>query len=148
MDLTYAPASAEDIETIFHFCKDLIDTYEDIQSIDYGKVLAWVRRKIETNIAQYTCVFRDGEKAGFYRVCPAGAMTEIDDLYILPPFRNQGIGTAVLKKVSAETVLPLTLYVFTRNTGALALYQRLGFRVTETVGASRCIMVREPEEHP
>ena len=72
-------------------------------------------------------------------------MLEIDDLYIFPEFQNQGIGTAVIRKC-CESRLPVMLYVFTRNTGAFALYRRLGFRVTETIGNSRCIMVRNPEE--
>lgn len=147
MDLTFAPAEKADIDAIYHFSKALIDTYEDLQRIDYEKVLAWVRRKIENNIGEYICVYRDGRKTGYYRLSPAGGMMEIDDLYIFPECRGQGIGTAVIEKCCGETDLPVMLYVFTRNTGAFSLYQRLGFRVTETIGESRCIMVREvPDE--
>lgn len=146
MELTFAPAAAPDMDTIYALSKELIDHYEDISSIDYEKVLAWIRRKIEKKISEYTCVFCDGEKAGFYRVTVADGMTELDDLYILPEFQNRGIGTFIVNKCCAESKFPVMLYVFTRNTGAFALYCRLGFRVTEQVGTSRCIMVREPEE--
>lgn len=145
MELTFSPARASDIDAIFALSKDLIDRYEDLTSIDYDKVLAWVRRKIEENIGEYVCVFCGGEKAGYYHLCPAEGMTELDDLYILPRFQRRGIGTAVIEKCCAETALPVMLYVFTRNTGAFSLYQRLGFRVNEYVGTSRCIMIREPE---
>lgn len=121
------------------------DRYEDLASIDYGKVLAWVRRKIEGNIGEYTRVLLNGEPAGYYRLCPAEGMMELDDLYILPQYQRRGIGTAVIKKCCGETNLPVMLYVFTRNSDAVSLYQRLGFRVTETVGATRCIMVKNPE---
>ena len=47
MNITYAPIKKEDIDTIYAFCKKLIDDYEDLDSIDYDKVLAWVKRKIE-----------------------------------------------------------------------------------------------------
>ena len=146
MELTFAPAGAADIEPIYHFSKALIDEYEDPESIDYDKVLAWVRRKIENHIGSYTCIFRSGRKAGYFHLSSADGMMEIDDLYIFPEFRNQGIGTSVIEKCCAETGLPVMLYVFTRNTGAYALYRRLGFRVTKTIGESRCIMVRNPEE--
>lgn len=145
MNLTFAPAQPADIDTIYRFSKELIDAYEDLASIDYEKVLAWVRRKIENNISEYTCIFRDGRKAGFYRFCPADGMMEIDDLYIFPEFHSQGIGTAVIEKCCAETGTPVMLYVFTRNTKAVSLYRRLGFRITQTIGQSRCIMVRYPE---
>lgn len=143
MNLTFVPATAADIDTIFALSKDLIDRYEDLNSIDYDEVLAWVRRKIEKKIGEYVCIFCDGKKAGYYHLCPAEGMMELDDLYILPEFQGRGIGTTVIEKCCAETNLPVMLYVFTRNTGAYALYQRLGFRVTKTVGETRCIMVRE-----
>lgn len=146
MDLTFAPAAGSDIDTIYNLSKALIDQYETLQSIDYDRVLEWVRRKIETNLGTYTCIFLDGQKAGFFRLCPNDGMMEIDDLYILPEFQNRGLGTAVIKKCCAENNLPVMLYVFTRNTGAFALYQRLGFRVTKIIGDSRCIMVRNPGE--
>jgi len=146
MNLTFSPGEEADIDAIYQFSKDLIDQYEDLSCIDYDKVLAWVRRKIENNIHQYSCIHLDGRKAGFFRFSPAGSMMEIDDLYILPEFRNQGIGTAIIRKCCSETDLPVMLYVFTCNTGALSLYQRLGFRTTTTIGESRCIMVRNPEE--
>ena len=147
MVLTCAPAEAADAAVIFSFCKALIDTYEDTAAIDYEKVLNWVRRKIENHIDQYTCVFADSEKAGFFRISESDGMAELDDLYILPEFRNRGIGTAVIQKCCAETSVPLMLYVFTKNTGAMALYRRLGFRVQEYVGNTRCIMVRLPQEN-
>lgn len=144
MDLTYAPASQLDIEPIFAMSKALIDDFEMLENIDYKKVIDWVRRKIETCIGEYRCVFCDGRKAGYYRFSPSDGMMEIDDLYILPEFRSRGIGTAVIRKCSEETSLPVMLYVFTQNTGAMALYQRLGFRVTREIGESRRIMVRQP----
>lgn len=147
MVLTFSPAEKTDVDTIYQFSKDLIDAYEDLESIDYHKVLAWVQRKIESNIGEYVTIYQNGQKAGFFRFSPADGMMEIDDLYIFPEFRNQGIGTAVIETCCSETNLPVMLYVFTRNTGAFSLYRRLGFRVTETIGNSRCIMVRNPEEH-
>ena len=53
MNITYAPIKKEDIDTIYAFCKKLIDDYEDLDSIDYDKVLAWVKRKIEKRQQKY-----------------------------------------------------------------------------------------------
>ena len=145
MELTFAPASAQDADSIFALSKQLIDDYEILETIPYDKVMAWVRRKIDTHISEYSCVFLEGQKAGYFRFHPNEGGMELDDLYILPAFRNRGIGTAIIRKCCTETHLPVMLYVFTRNTGALALYRRLGFRVTREIGESRCIMVRQPD---
>ena len=137
MNLQYFPAERSDVSIIFDRAKALIDTYEDISSIDYEKVLAWVKRKITEKISEYCCVKLDGKKCAWYRLCEDG---ELDDLYVLPEFQNRGIGSEILKKCIAESENSIYLYVFSRNTRAIALYERFGFTVRETVGNTRCIM--------
>lgn len=143
MELSFGPALPEDGEILFRFNQELIDKFEDIQNIPYEKVLLWVRRKIEENISSYTRIYAGGHHAGFYRFIPNGEEMELDDLYIFPEFRNRGIGTRVLEKCIRESDRPVMLYVFCRNTGAVALYRRMGFAVRETIQNSRYIMVRE-----
>jgi ribosomal protein S18 acetylase RimI-like enzyme len=147
MNLEFVPAESADIEVIFSMLKELIDAYEDLQSINYEKVLAWCRSQIEKHIDRYTCVLADGEKAGWYNFSPSddGRM-ELDNFYILPEYRNRGIGTAVLNRCFAQTDKPIFLYAFIKNTRATALYSRMGFRVIEYEGTTRCIMQRNPEE--
>ena len=139
MTLRYTSADAADIPVIFAQAKALIDRYEDIAAIDYEKVLHWVNRKIEANICDYCCVLANGEKAAYYRLCEDG---ELDDLYVLPPFREQGIGSEILRKCIAEAEKDLYLYVFRGNTRAIGLYERFGFTVREAVGNTRLIMTR------
>lgn len=143
MELTFAPAEASDAPVIFAFARALIKKYEDPREIDLGPAIQWTRRKIETHIAQYTCVCFGGEKAGYFRFAPCDGGMELDDLYILPQFRSRGIGTAVVRTCIARTDKPIELYVFTQNTGALRLYRRLGFEITQQVSPSRCILRRE-----
>jgi len=139
MDLQFLPADSMDIPVIFAQAKDLIDRYEDTASIDYDKVLAWVKRKITQNISQYTAVLQNGQKCAFYRLCADG---ELDDLYVLPEYQNAGIGSEILKKCICDVKVPLYLYVFTHNTRAIAFYERFGFSAREIVGNTRMIMGR------
>lgn len=147
MNLQFISAENADIEVIFSQLKQLIDAYEDLQSIHYEKVLAWCHGQIEKHIDRYTCVLADGKKVGWYNFSPSddGRM-ELDNFYVLPEYRNQGIGTAVLNRCFAETDKPIFLYCFIKNTRAMALYSRMGFRVIEYEGTTRCIMQRSPEE--
>ena len=138
--LDYAPALPEDIEALFAFNRALIDEYEDPAAVDRNEVLAWVRRKLEKKLGEYVRVLLDGKLAGYYRLAPGEGGTELDDFYVFPEYRGRGIGTAALRKCCAEAALPLYLYVFTKNAGAVRLYERNGFRLRETVDAARCIL--------
>ena len=42
MQLEFTSAQECDIEKIYELNKELIDTYEDIENIEYDKVLKWV----------------------------------------------------------------------------------------------------------
>lgn len=141
--LTYCPATDEDVPVIFHQCKDLIDAYEDVKSIDYPRVLAWVENKIRENITQYTCVLHNGQKVGYYRLVKQEDGWELDDFYVLPPYRNQGIGSEVLEHCLLLANAPVFLYVFMMNTGAIRLYERFGFSAVKQVGNTRMILRRE-----
>ena len=140
MSLNYEVATADDIELIYEFNKHLIDSYEDVQSIPYDKVLNWVHNKIETKINEYQRIIYNGELVGYYRFYQDGDRMELDDLYVFPDYRNQQIGTRVVDKCLSETELPVYLYVFIKNSKAVALYERLGFRVIETIKDTRYIM--------
>ena len=140
MNLQFLSASDADIPVIYAQAKNLIDTYEDISAIDYDKVLAWVKRKITTCIKEYSAVISEGNTCAYYRLCEDG---ELDDLYVLPSFRNRGIGSEIMKKCIEYGKSSMYLYVFSRNTRAIAFYERFGFVVRENVGKTRLIMERK-----
>ncbi len=69
---------------------------------------------------------------------------ELDDLYVLPQFRNNRIRTAVLKRFFSKTGFPIFLYVFQKNVRAVSLYSKLRFKVVENIGNTRYKMQRDP----
>ena len=139
MMLQFLSATPADIPVIFEQAKNLIDTYEDIASIDYEKVMVWMHRKIEENINAYTCVISEGNACGYFHLCEDG---ELDDLYVFPDFRGKGIGSEILKQCIEKFGGNLYLYVFSRNIRAISFYERFGFAKQETVGKTRLIMRR------
>ena len=141
MQLTYEPARPEDAPVIFGFAKELIERYETDQDLDLEMALGWTKRKIEKRIGEYTRVLRDGQTVAYYRFVPDGDRMELDDLYVLPAWRNRGIGTAILRRCLAQGN-PIYFCVFTGNVRAVALYEREGFRKAEDVSPSRMIMAQ------
>ena len=133
MKLTYEKASLEDIESIFKENKEVLDQYEKIDKDSYNNILTMLQAKIESNIDEYKVVFCNGQKAGYFRTHFHSEMMEFDDLYIFSEFRNQQIGTKIMRKCCEEAGLPVILYVFARNVGAVSLYERLGFRIIENI---------------
>lgn len=143
--ITYKKAASDDIERIYRLCKQLIDKYENVDSIDYDRVLKWVHRKIESSIDEYTAVYIAGKKAGYFHFFQnEDGAYELDDLYIFPEYQNQGFGSGVIRKCCTSVNAPVMLYVFIKNKKAVSLYQRLGFEITQTVNGSRYIMQRTP----
>ena len=133
MKLTYEKATIENVENIFEGNKELLDQYEEINGLDYVNILTMLRAKIESNIDEYKVIFCDGQKAGYFRTHFHSEMMEFDDLYIFSEFRNQQIGTKIMRKCCEEAGLPVILYVFAKNVGAVSLYERLGFRIIENI---------------
>lgn len=145
MKLQFAPATECDIERIYASNKELIDTYEDIENIDYEKVLKWVYKKIETCIEEYVAVSLKGKKVGYYHFYPSEGKMELDDLYIFPEFRSKGIGSAIIQKCMEESNSTIFLYVFAKNVRAIALYEKLGFKIVKNIKDTRYIMERKKE---
>ena len=146
-ELAYQKASAEDAPVIFSLCKTLIDTYEDCASIDYDHVIKWVEQKISKHIEAYTCVMLNGKKVGYFHLEQSAGEAQLDDLYILPEYRGKGIGTTVISHCIEKTKTPIFLYVFKKNVGAIQLYRRMGFVVSQEVGNTRLIMLREVDNN-
>lgn len=148
MKITYDRATSSDIKHLYHLCKQLIDDYENIVSIDYEKVLIWIRKKIENSINEYTTVYADGQKVGYYHFYKnENANYELDDLYIFSEFQNCGIGTTIIEKCCSSVDEPVILYVFIKNQRAVSLYKRLGFDIVETIKDSRYIMKKDNETY-
>ena len=141
MELIFDPARPEDVPMIYGFAKELIETYETDPELDLAMALDWTRRKIETRIGEYTRVLRDGQTVAYYRFVPDGDRMELDDLYVLPAWRNRGVGTAILRRCLSQGK-PVYFCVFTGNVRAVALYEREGFRKAEDVSPTRMIMAR------
>jgi GNAT superfamily N-acetyltransferase len=75
-----------------------------------------------------------GQDIGLFKVVYSPAEVELDQIQLLPAWQKKGIGTKLITMLQHECAavnLPITLHVLRLNP-ALALYQRLGFKVTQS----------------
>ena len=143
-ELSFVQANAEDADLIFSQCKELVMRYEDPNAVNLDRVLSWLENKIRSHISEYTCVLHGNEKVAFFCFTQEENGAELDDFYVLEPYQNQGIGSRILCHLVKSTALPVSLYVFHGNTGAIRLYERFGFAFTQQVSPTRSIMTRYP----
>ena len=133
--IEYTSAEQRDLPLLFALNKALIEEYEDLTAIDLPRVLGWVEKNLQAHLSDFRRVLYDGKPAGFFCLSEG----ELDSLFVLPQFRRKGIGTEAIRYCQ-ELSPSLFLYVFKKNTGAVELYRRMGFEITQKVGTTRYIM--------
>jgi ribosomal protein S18 acetylase RimI-like enzyme len=74
-----------------------------------------------------TVALQNGHVVGFIALGEA----RVEHLYVEPAHQRRQIGTALLRHAQAARPAGLDLWVFQRNTAAIAFYERHGFRVAE-----------------
>jgi len=84
----------------------------------------------------FLLILRDAVPVGRLSVARWQDEIRIVDIALLPPYRNTGIGTAILRDLIAEAATagkPVRIHV-EKFTPALRLYERLGFAPIEDKG--------------
>lgn len=88
--------------------------------------------------ADFLAIERDGVPVGRYYLQRAAPDHLIGDICLLPGERGQGVAAALIaqsQQHAAAQGCGLQLHVQFDNSGALRLYQRLGFAVAEDLGS-------------
>jgi ribosomal protein S18 acetylase RimI-like enzyme len=86
--------------------------------------------------ADFQIIVSDGEDAGRLYTQRTATELRIIDIALLPEFRGRGIGGLLLGQLVQESEassIPIRIHV-ERNSRALRLYERTGFRVIEDKG--------------
>jgi ribosomal protein S18 acetylase RimI-like enzyme len=102
--------------------------------IDLGR---WNGRRLKTRFkrafrADHVRIISSGNTdIGWLQISESATEITLNQIHIIAEFRSRGIGTRIIRDLLAEAqrkLRPVVLSVV-RNNPALALYQRLGFRI-------------------
>jgi ribosomal protein S18 acetylase RimI-like enzyme len=92
----------------------------------------WENFKKEWDEARTLAIYHHGVLAGWVQTTKHPDHLYLLNLAIDPQFQNRGIGSAVISWLQQEAgARAIELQVFRTNPRVLALYQRLGFEITE-----------------
>ncbi|NJP42775.1 GNAT family N-acetyltransferase [Actinacidiphila epipremni] len=98
----------------------------------HDEVTRWIREVVLTQ-----CQVWVAERAGRIEGYAALEGDMLEQLYLRPEARRQGIGTLLLDEARRHSPGGLSLHVFQQNTGARAFYERHGFTVLDTNDGAR-----------
>jgi GNAT superfamily N-acetyltransferase len=100
-------------------CAPLVHSDESVRE--------WIRRQL-IPAGSTTVAVVDGLVVGLLAVSKGTDCSWIDQLYLLPPWVERGIGTRLLELALGELVPPIRLYTFQCNQRARCFYERRGFK--------------------
>ena len=129
-DYSLRQATQADVELMFrlqHLDGKDIDYSDEEQQAKYKKY------EEEFDSDKIEVIEHNSHAVGRLRIV-RGDSIYIGGLQILPEFRGQGIGTAIVKNLILEadkTQLPVELEVRHNNSVAIHLYEKLGFEVVD-----------------
>lgn len=124
-------ASKKDIPRLIRYKKDIIYMYsKDLVEDERNKIDEYVITSANEMFEDYYNIIIDDKIIGsiLLKDMPQGKL--IDEIYIEKEFRNNGIGTDIIRKM-LEKNSNIYLWVYKENKKAVSLYKRLGFIIVD-----------------
>jgi GNAT superfamily N-acetyltransferase len=138
----WRPATAEDAEEIVDMCLALYREDPGAERVTAEGILATLERfRGQPGRGRAVVAEAGGRAVGYALLVPfwsnglGGLVCEVDELYVRPAHRSEGIGSALFEAVDAArfgAFAAIALGVSDGNGGARRLYERLGFRAAGT----------------
>lgn len=133
--LTFRFAQREDVPLILQFIRDLASYEKMLDQVvaDEATLELWL---FDKRSAEVLFAVADGREVGFalffhnFSTFLGRAGLYLEDLYVLPEYRGQGYGTAILRKLAAIAVERgcgrLEWWCLDWNTPSIGFYRSLG----------------------
>ncbi len=122
------PATEDDVDNMYQWEMESIDK----SLLDNEKVQSLIRQDCIDSIKD-TLMIMDGDNTiGMFTACMIddGEWRYIGEIYIIPEYRGQGIGSSILKQ-EISRYDKIRLQVAMDNEGAMKLYSSLGFKIAK-----------------
>jgi GNAT superfamily N-acetyltransferase len=99
--------------------------------------LAWMQDKLDFDLGASRIAYRDGEPVGFANLAVRGDEAWVGGVGVVMSARRSGVGEELMDAIHEQArelgVRRIWLEVIVENTGAFALYEKLGYRTVQDV---------------
>lgn len=127
--LVNAKDKDSDILTSIKLVTMIDDEMDKILSYtEKNKIKKSIAKNIERTCEDYKMIYVGKKIAGAYLILPYEDGHIIDEIYLFKEFRNNGIGTDIIKSIQREMPV-LYIWVYRNNKDAIRLFKKLGFNV-------------------
>lgn len=114
--------------------KNVLEYSENLPQEEINKIKEYVNSNISEQIKKYKIINIKNKNVGCVLVNKNDDGVLIDEIYIEKEYRNNGIGTDIIKNILQKNNI-VYLWVYKLNKKAISLYKKLEFKIikeTET----------------
>lgn len=135
-------ATPEEKEILTEFkLKSILDYAENLKEEEKQKIINYVEENIDREIQDYKAIKIEEQIIGCLYIRPFENGVLLDEIYLIEAYRKRKIGSTLIKQILEANKI-VYLWVYKKNTIALNLYKKLGFKVKEETD-TRYFMVHE-----
>lgn len=123
------PATINNLQLLKEFkLKTILNNEENISIEEKNKILKYVNQTTSQYINDYQLIIVSNKIVGCLLLREYEDGKLLDELYLIPEYRNQHIGTSIIMKI-ISTFPIIYLYVYKENKIALNLYLKYQFKI-------------------
>lgn len=123
------PATINNLQLLKEFkLKTIFNNEENISIEEKNKILKYVNQTTSQYINDYQLIVVSNKIVGCLLLREYEDGKLLDELYLIPEYRNQHIGTSIIMKI-ISTFPIIYLYVYKENKIALNLYLKYQFKI-------------------
>ena len=123
------PATINNLQLLKEFkLKTILNNEENISIEEKNKILKYVNQTTSQYINDYQLIVVSNKIVGCLLLREYEDGKLLDELYLIPEYRNQHIGTSIIMKI-ISTFPIIYLYVYKENKIALNLYLKYHFKI-------------------
>lgn len=123
------PATINNLRLLKEFkLKTILNNEENISIEEKNKILKYVNQTTSQYINDYQLIVVSNKIVGCLLLREYEDGKLLDELYLIPEYRNQHIGTSIIMKI-ISTFPIIYLYVYKENKIALNLYLKYQFKI-------------------
>lgn len=124
-------SSNNDVERLIEYKERTINEYaNDLSEEEKNRINNYVIDIVPRELVNYRNIVVDDKIIGCVLVTNIEDGKLLDEIYIEEQFRNNGIGTDIIKNIIRENDI-VYLWVYKENKQAISLYKKLGFNVID-----------------